>query len=519
MPVKNGHDDRAGLPAIDLALMRMKIRLWFKAGIKVYCILTAIVLACCSCRHPLPELNPAAYVSTAPGKAYEVSNEVKPDSLPAERPAGIPVELRATSGKLALAQLVDVALRINPSTQAAWEGARAAAAAWASARGDYYPSISASVDGTGGKFSQTVGADQFTGISGQADISISYLLLDFGGRDATVEAARQALAAANWNHNQAIQDVLCDVPQAYYTYVGDKAGLEASKISLKEAEESLLSTEQRRKAGVSTIADVLQARANLDQVRFDLVTDIGAVEISRGDLAASIGWPANTPFEVVDEPDALPLDRITQDAEKLVKLALYDRPDLASARANVRQRKAEFLQAEAALWPQLTATGDTGWSGYNGRVGGIDIDGNGTDYTVGLSLQIPIFEGYSLRNDVREARASLDEARAQLRGKEVSVISDVWTAYYNLRTASQQLETSETLLASSKESYRVSLARYRAGAADIVELLNAQSTLASARAQRVNARTGLFTSYAELMHAIGAELPSAVSTHPSGLTR
>ena len=95
------------------------------------------------------------------------------------------------------------------------------------------------------------------------------------------------------------------------------------------------------------------------------------------------------------------------------------------------------------------------------------------------------------------------------------MISDVWSAFYNVQTAVQQVESSETLLISSKESYRVSLARYRAGVADIVELLNAQSTLASARAQRVQARTDLFTFYAELLHAIGAELPADISNEMS----
>jgi len=124
-----------------------------------------------------------------------------------------------------------------------------------------------------------------------------------------------------------------------------------------------------------------------------------------------------------------------------------------------------------------------------------------------LSLEIPLFEGFSLRNNIRAAEARLKATRADLRQKEESVISDVWTAFYNMQTAAQQVTSSETLLTSSKESFRVSLARYRAGVAEIVELLNAQSTLTSARTQRVQAQTDLFISYAELLHAIGAKLP------------
>jgi len=91
--------------------------------------------------------------------------------------------------------------------------------------------------------------------------------------------------------------------------------------------------------------------------------------------------------------------------------------------------------------------------------------------------------------------------------EEQVVIKDVWNAYYNFRTAAEQLEASEVLLASSKESFDASFARFRSGVGDIVELLNAQTLLAEARAEKVKATTSLFTSFAELVHAIGAELP------------
>ncbi len=413
---------------------------------------------------------------------------------------------------------MDLALRNSPATGLAWERARVAAANWAVARGEYYPTVSGNVDGRGGKLSQFVGLAGFHGLVGEASLALSYLLLDFGGRSAKVENARQALIAANWNHDQAIQDVLRDVPRGYYTYLGNKARVRASDVSLKEARTSLVATEKRRQAGVSTIADELQARAKVDQVRLDLVADRGAVQISRGELAKTVGWPANTVFDVAEQPDELPLDGIEQNAKNLIEIAQRDRPELIAARALVYQKEAELRQAESALWPQLVATGNAGWTGIDGKMDTGDVDETDTNNYGGLQFQIPIFEGFSLRNSVRRARADLAATEAELRLKKEAVIADVWTAYYNLRTAVQQLETSESLLTSSNESYRVSLARYRAGAADIVELLNAQSTLASARAQRVRARTSVYTSYAELVHAIGSELPAMPSGGGYGTT-
>ena len=94
-------------------------------------------------------------------------------------------------------------------------------------------------------------------------------------------------------------------------------------------------------------------------------------------------------------------------------------------------------------------------------------------------------------------------------GHRLIVISEVWTAYYNFRTAAEQLQASDVLLASAKESFDASLTRYQSGVGDIIELLNAQSLLAEARAEQAQARTNLYTSYAELIRAIGEELPVA----------
>jgi len=502
--------------AIDFTLIGMEIQRRIRGGMKVLCLSIVLAVACLGCKKAMPELDPNKFISTASGKAYEVAKEGKPDSLPAEKLPGISDNLQTSGNKLSLADLVDTALRINPSTRKFWELARAAAADWAVSRGDYYPSISGDASGMG------MGGDSSSGYYGNVGLSLSYLLLDFGGRAASVESARQALIAANWNHNQTIQDVLRDVPQAYYTYLGNKAQLRASESSLKEALTSLQSTEQRRKAGVSTIADVLQARSNADQVRLDLVTNRGAVRVSRGQLATAVGWPANTDFDVEEAADTLPLTAMTRNMKTLIGLALRDRPDVASARAAVRQSEADLRKADSDLWPKLTATGNAGWSGIDGSISDADslssssnISSSGVSYYGGLSIQFPLFEGFSLRNKVRSAKANLKANRAALRLKEESVISDVWSAFYNVRTAAQQVESTETLLHSAKESYKVSLARYRAGVANIVELLNAQSTLASARTQRVQARTDLLSFYAELLHAIGAELPADLSNEMS----
>ncbi|MBW2203602.1 MAG: TolC family protein [Deltaproteobacteria bacterium] len=224
---------------IDFSLIGMAIQRRVRGGMKILCLSLMLVMAFLGCNKAMPELGPDKFTSTAPGKAYVVPKEKKQEALPAKKLPGLSDERQPSGHDFTLAQLVDVALRINPSTKVAWERARSAAAQWGVARGDYYPTISGDVSGA-------AAGGSARGVLGQVGVSLNYLLLDFGGREASVESARQALAAANWNHNQVIQDVLRNVPQAYYEYIGYKAQVRASEASLKEALTSLDSTEQRR---------------------------------------------------------------------------------------------------------------------------------------------------------------------------------------------------------------------------------------------------------------------------------
>ena len=473
-------------------------------------LLAALLAAGCTQRvDELPEIDPMRSVSRAPGQPWQPRAGEVPVALPGEQPPGMPDDLAADASRLTLAQLVDVALRESPSTRAAWQTARAAAATYGQARGAYYPTLIAT---GGGGYGDLPDTNISVGGFGYVGATLDYLLLDFGGRNASVEAARQALYAASWNQNQAIQDVLLNVAQAYYAYVGATALVRAAEANLHDAELSLAAADARLNYGAGTIADVYQARAAAAQATLVLVGARGAVSTARGVLATAVGWRADTRFDADGVPPPPQLRTVEQTVESLIDAAQRQRPALASARAAVLRRQAALRQAESAQWPVLNANGAVQQVGVQNDRG--DADNQGTNYSAAFQVTAPIFEGFALRNAVRSARATLAATRAQLELSEQEVIDDVWTAYYAFRTAAAQLEASRALLDSARESYDVSLARYRLGAGEVVQLLDTLSTFAGARATLVNAETALYTSYAQLLHAIGAAEPSALAGRP-----
>ena len=181
-------------------------------------------------------------------------------AAPAEPAPTIPIPPPGNS--LTLAQAIDIALANNPATRTAWLEARAAEAGVGSARSAYFPEVDVLASASRSRASAE-GASATTTIA--PSLALTYLLFDFGGREAQVEQARQTLVAANFANNAAMQDVVLRVQQQYYALLDAKALLAAQDATLKERRANLDSADARHKAGVATIADVLQARTALSQ--------------------------------------------------------------------------------------------------------------------------------------------------------------------------------------------------------------------------------------------------------------
>lgn len=418
--------------------------------------------------------------------------------LPSSTSPVIPSELREAGRKWSLIDLVDIGLANSPETRAAWSAARAASAGIDIARAAYYPDLSAKVTGEKTKGSAVGGRFTFDYSSLDAGASLYWLLLDMGGRKAGVDAARQALDAANWTQNAVIQNVILLIEQNYYAYLASLALAEADRTSLKEAEASLDAAEARHRAGVATISDLLQAQTSVAEARLNLISDEGAADTFHGALAAALGLPANTAFELAEElPVSLPLGIVSGNVEAYLAEAQTRRPDLAAARAQVLEARAAVRSARSDGLPTLTANGS-----YD-RIYFLHNPTPSNNLSFSLSLNIPVSVGIANLFRVLQARAQADAAQAQMDQTEKAVLLQVWTSYSALKTAAQRIVTAEDLDKTAAQSYKVSTESYKQGVQDILELLTAQSVLESARAGLIRARTDWLLALAQFAHDTG----------------
>ncbi len=387
-------------------------------------------------------------------------------------PVELPPNVAARVRHLTIGDVVDLALRNNPATAQAWANARSAAAAYGASKAAYYPTIDADMSVTRVKTAATSGRVAVTQTVYGPSATLSWLLWDFGGRGGAIEAARQALLAADWTHNATIADVVLQAQVAFYTYIATGSLLAAQQASVKDAEANLAAADARREVGAATIADVLQARTALSQARLAVDTLEGSRLAARGALALALGYRADLPYDVDSVSSPRPIAGVADSVEAII--------------------------ARAVRLPALTATGTTGFTDVVNRAGG------GSNYSIGLGLQVPVFNGFGREYLQKQAQYDADAAAALQRSLEQQVTYQVFSAYYALQTATRRVQTANDLVASAAQSTEVALARYKAGVGTVLDLLAAQSAFADARAQVVQSRLAWHTSLAQLAHDAGA---------------
>ena len=180
--------------------------------------------------------------------------------------------------------------------------------------------------------------------------SVSWLIADLGGRAGTIESARQALIAANWTHNATIQNVVLEVESAYFNYMANKALVESERLSVKEAQTSLESTQERQRVGLATVADVLQAKTAFSQATLTLESTRATC---RPPAARSPRrWDFRpTPRTTSRRRPATDVGPATDSVDALIAQAVRSRPDLASAQAQYRQAVGNVRAARGNLFP------------------------------------------------------------------------------------------------------------------------------------------------------------------------
>ena len=394
---------------------------------------------------------------------------------------------------------VDLALKNNRTAKQsmwAYEAAKSTVSATAASKN---PSVGYSYSATRAR-----GATDASSVTerGTNDFSLSVPVYT-PSVDAAIDGARYDRESAGASYEEALQTAKLTAISDYYTLIMYRNLVDVAQQSVRDYDGHVTNVQAQYNVGLVASSDVLAARTNLADAQTTLITRQNSADVAETDLNIVIGYPVSTSIETADkEMHYLPYNVTLEQAKAY---ALLHRATLVKSAMDVKSAEESVKQAKAGYLPTVSLTADKNYESYDNYRG---TSNNG--WSVGAKASLDIWDGGSTRNTIKVREAQLESAKEANLAAVDGVLHEVQSAYLNLRAAEQTISSTKVAVEEGQESFRIASLRYRAGVGSNLDVLDAETSLTTARNNYVQALYNYNIYVATLEQAVGVPLETPV---------
>ena len=355
----------------------------------------------------------------------------------------------------------------------------------------WLPSVNGSVSenwsfgrGIGGNNTYESGNSASTGFN----LGASMNLFDGLATPRRMQLAKLNLEAATEDLEKARNDIRVQVAQAYvqilYNYeIADVAREQLAIDSLQvERLEGLFGT------GKASAAEVSQQKASLAQSQVTLIQARNNVRTSLLTLAQLLELPSWEQFSVL-RPKVEMEELYIGHPDDIYADALGVRPEIRAEQLRLEGSAKQLQITKAAYYPSLSLSAGMGtnyYSSFATQSFWNQLSNNFSQY-VGLSLNIPIFNKFSTRNQVRTAKLQQTSQQLQLRRTQQTLYKEIQQAWNSAVAARAKWEASNTAASAAQDAFVLTQAKYENGKATFTEFNESRNRLVKAQSDAVQA--------------------------------
>jgi outer membrane protein len=288
------------------------------------------------------------------------------------------------------------------------------------------------------------------------------------------QAGVAGVALARSQQQLAAQQVTTAASVAYLAVLESEQSVEAARANVQLAERLLTLAVNQRQAGIAAGIDVARAETRLANEQVQLARAQTNLDTARLDLLRIVGGhPLSIQVTLSDTMRVTP--ETEREPEEAVQQALSDRAEVAIAEQQLRISELQRKAAAADWAPSISAFGDYGSRGLKPN------EVNYPTRSIGIRVDVPIFNGGRTRSEILVAASRQRESDARLRDVRAAVEKDVRQALQNLKTRETQVRAAQSAVSLATRELALAQDRFTNGLADNVEVINAQTALANAR--------------------------------------
>lgn len=314
----------------------------------------------------------------------------------------------------------------------------------------------------------------------------------------TLRKANLSILAAKYQLTKMQEDVALNVANAFLQVLFNKENLKVQQEQKAISEKQLARSDELVKAGSVPRGDLLDIKATVASNEQKVVAAENAVLISKLSLAQLLQLKEFYDFDVTDETSINDENHILdQTPVSIYEKAKEERTELKIAKTNLEIAQKNVAIAKGGFQPKLQ-----GFYNFNTRISYADTYANqngaivaqpaapfsqqfsdNKGQTFGAQLTVPIFNGFSVRNNVERSKVSLEKSKIAVEQEELALQRNVYTAFTDAKGGLNAYESSLAALEARQEAYNYAKEKYAVGMMNSFDFNQAQTLLSNAQSE------------------------------------
>ena len=415
---------------------------------------------------------------------------------------------QAQSKKWTLEECVDYAIKNNISIQQSELDTKSAAIEKSAAIGNFLPTLNIN-----GSHSWNIGLNQniTTGLLENqttqftsAGINSNVAIYNGMQNQNRLRRANLAMVASQFRLSKMKDDISLNIANAYLQILFNKENLKVQKEQLSNNEKQLLRSQELVNAGVVPRGDLLDIKATVATNNQAIVTAENALLISKLSLAQLLQLDNFQDFDVAEANyDAKKSTTLLETPAAIFAKAKEERVELKIAKTNLEIAERDLKIAKGAYQPSLQGFYSLSTrAGYSDRVVGFngttpifapalplfDQFDNNKGHSFGFQMNIPVLNGFSVRNNVDRSKIALDRSKIVFSQQELDLERNVYTAFTDAKGAMKANESAIITLEARQEAYTYAKEKFAVGMLNAFDLNQSQTLFVNAQSEVVRTK-------------------------------
>ncbi len=346
---------------------------------------------------------------------------------------------------------------------------------------------------------QAIGPSQIDSRSWSVSAGGNVTLFDGLSNIAGINQSKNNLEAARSTLEKLRQDVVLQTVNMYTQIISNQKLLNFQEEDLKYNNGLLDRVKQMFDLKMNSQSDVYSQQAQTANSRVSYLQAKNNLEKSKVNLLTFLSIDPSKEFQFDSTASAVnDSSLLSKDLTNLFDFALNNRQDYQSMMYKQGSVRDQLTIARSGFLPKLSA--NYGFS--SSALQPSDLF-NRKVYSVGLSLNIPVFSNWNTENAVQTAEVQVENSNEDLKLLELNIKSEVKTAGLDLQTAREQLEASDAALNASRESWKIKKETYSLGSATFLDLQQAYNNYLQAGYNKINNEYKYIIAQYTLLNAVG----------------